>query len=236
MNAASDLRPGPDRPRVVVTVGTDHHPFNRIIGWVNDWLAAHPDQVADFFVQSGSASAVPACRAKQSLDSDELEAVLDSADVIVAHGGPATIAAAWARGVRPIVVPRLPGLGEHVDDHQVTFCRKLAELGRISLAQTSAEFSHCLAAARDCAGERTRVPAADVDAAVSRFGELVDQLVGRPRPRRTLWQRGRAVSHRPASGLVAAAVNTPPEPSTRWNAQIGHVRADAHEMRNAEQE
>ena len=35
------------------------------------------------------------------------------------------------------MVPRLPQLGEHIDDHQVHFSLKLAELGRIRLAQTS---------------------------------------------------------------------------------------------------
>ena len=44
-----------------MTVGTDHHPFDRLIGWTNDWLRAHPEQVPRFFVQSGTASVVPAC-------------------------------------------------------------------------------------------------------------------------------------------------------------------------------
>lgn len=170
--------------RVVVTVGTDHHPFDRLVRWINDWLTAHPEQAPSFFVQSGSASVVPACHGSRSVEAQRLDAMLDGADVIVCHGGPASIAAAWTRGLLPIVVPRLPQLGEHVDDHQVDFSVKLAELDRIWLAQTSAEFSSVMAAAtRDPTCLRASVPAADVDSAVARFGELIEELVSRPRRR-----------------------------------------------------
>jgi UDP-N-acetylglucosamine transferase subunit ALG13 len=187
-----------------VTVGTDHHPFNRLVRWANDWLEVHPEQVPGFFVQSGTASVRLICPGSAFLDAGLLDAALDEADVIVCHGGPATIAAAWDRGRLPIAVPRVPQLGEIVDDHQISFCLKLAKLGRVRLAQTSAEFATLLAeAADDRAAFRARVPAADVGAAVARFGELVDELVGRPRHRLPIIHRGR--QRRPANGAGAAA-------------------------------
>jgi UDP-N-acetylglucosamine transferase subunit ALG13 len=188
----------------VVTVGTDHHPFNRIVGWTNDWLRSHPEQVEMFFVQSGAASVTPACPASQFLDVERMRSVLDVADVIVCHGGPESIATAWARGLLPIVVPRLPQLGEHVDDHQVHFCLKLAELGRVWLAQTPAEFASNLSeATRDHSRLRASVPAADVDAAVERFGQLVEELVRSSRRRRPLWHRSRQVSHHSAASPLS---------------------------------
>jgi UDP-N-acetylglucosamine transferase subunit ALG13 len=192
-----------DRPRVVVTVGTDHHPFDRLITWTNDWLDAHPEQAPGFFVQSGTASVVPSCAAERFLEVGRLDAALGAADVIVSHGGPATIAAAWARGLLPIVVPRVPKLGEHVDDHQVSFAVRLAELGRVRLAQTPAEFTGALAeATSNHARFRPSVPAADVDAAVARFGELVEDLVSRSR-RRLPWRaRQLRASRRPAQGQI----------------------------------
>ena len=39
---------------------------------------------------------------------------------------------------------RRPDLGEHVDDHQVAFSRKVAQLGHIRLARTRAEFDSVL--------------------------------------------------------------------------------------------
>ena len=197
--------------RVVVTVGTDHHPFDRLVHWVNDWLATHPVQAQGFFMQSGSTSVVPACPWSRAAEVQQLDALLDEADVIVCHGGPATIAAAWARSLLPIVVPRLPQLGEHVDDHQVDFSQKLAELGRIRLAQTPAEFASIMAAAtRDPGCLRAGLPAADVDAAVMRFGELVEELVGRPRRDSLLGRQIRRISRRRASVPPAPAVNVLP--------------------------
>ena len=201
----------PASPRIVVTVGTDHHPFDRIVSWTNDWLSRHPDQVADVFVQAGPASVQPACRGSQFLDVTQLDALLDLAEVIVCHGGPGCIADAWARGQVPIVVPRIPELGEIVDEHQIDFCGKLAELGRVWLAQTPAEYASLLEeATRDQARFRSCAPAADVEAAVARFGELVEELVSRPRRRRPLIHRGRRTSRRPGPGSGPAA-----DPGTR---------------------
>jgi len=197
----------PGARRVVVTVGTDHHPFDRLIGWVNDCLARRPEDSAEFFVQSGTASVTPACPWSRFLGTDQLGALLDEAEVIVCHGGPASIASAWARGQVPIVVPRLRRLGEHVDDHQLDFCVQVAEVGRIRLAQTAAAFAEYLdEAARDIRRFRCSPLPGDVDTAVARFGALVEELVGRP-ARRTLLAR-RARWQRPApeagSGLTAA--------------------------------
>ena len=169
--------PGP-APRVVVVVGTDHHPFDRLIDWVNGWLREHPEQAAGFFVQSGTALLTPACPWSRFLDTVRLDALLDRADIIVCHGGPASIANAWSRGQKPIVVPRLRRLGEHVDDHQLDFSRKVAELGRIRLAQTSAVFAGLLEeAARDINGFRDGATESAADEAVARFATLVDELV-----------------------------------------------------------
>ena len=203
----------PAAPRVLVTVGTDHHPFNRLMGWTNDWLGAHPEQTAGFFVQSGTVTVPPACPSSQFLDVETMDGLLDETDVLVCHGGPETIAAAWERGFLPVVVPRLPQFGEHVDDHQLRFALKLAELGRIWLAQSAAEFTACLSdATRDPARLRANVPAAHTDAAVARFGELVEELVRRPRRRLPLRRRASKSPVRPAAGTCFAATSLPPEP------------------------
>lgn len=197
--------PEPAGPRIVVTVGTDHHPFDRLIGWTNDWLGQHPERAQAVFVQSGAASVAPDCPGSRFLEVGHLNTLLDAADVIVCHGGPASIADAWTRGQLPIVVPRMPQLGEHVDDHQVDFCRKVAELGRVRLAQTHSDFARLLdEAARDYTNFRACIPEADLDAAVARFGQLVDELVSRPSRRLPLLHRGRR-TRRPAPGPGAPA-------------------------------
>jgi len=52
---------------------------------------------------------------------DTLAGMIDDASAVVTHGGPASIAMALSAGHVPVVVPRNPAFGEHVDDHQMRF-------------------------------------------------------------------------------------------------------------------
>jgi UDP-N-acetylglucosamine transferase subunit ALG13 len=107
-----------------------------------------------------------------------------SADVIVCHGGSGSIADVLRLGRRPLVVPRRPDLGEHVDDHQITHARLLASTGEIMLAEDrDALEQHLAAALADPASVRVPPATPDIDAAVARFAELVDPLILQP-PRR----------------------------------------------------
>jgi UDP-N-acetylglucosamine transferase subunit ALG13 len=218
---------------VLATVGTDHHQFDRFIEWINGWLGRHPERVAAFFVQSGAASVVPACPGSRFLDVAQLDALLDAADVMVCHGGPGSISDAWERGQVPIVVPRLRRLGEVVDDHQVDFCLKLAELGRVRLAQTPAAFAGLLdEAVHDTRRFRASGAAADVDAAVARFAALVDELVSRPPRRLSLAHRSRRSRRSPKTDNgtpVAVAKQSPgflPAASTNGQASSSSARVD----------
>lgn len=229
--------------RIVATVGTDHHPFDRLIMWINDWLAQHPDQVHGFFVQSGAGSVVPACPSGRFLEAAQLNALLDEADVMVCHGGPGAIADAWERGQVPIVVPRLRRLGEVVDDHQVDFCRKLAALGRIQLAEERTGLAALLDhAIRDHTRFRVTGPAADVDAAVARFGELVEELVGRPSRWPQLIHMGRRIRRSPeiSTGVPAVtgepSLGSVPAASANGYADGSSARADLAGMSNEEGE
>jgi UDP-N-acetylglucosamine transferase subunit ALG13 len=208
--SAADTRP----PRVLVTVGTDHHPFDRLIGWVNGWLEQHPEHADSFFVQSGTASLTPACPTADFLDTHRLGELLDQADVLVCHGGPASIADAWRRGHVPIVVPRLRSLHEHVDDHQLDFCVKVAELGHVRLARTAEEFANFIGEVGEHQHSvRVSRPAGDIDAAVVRFGALVDELVSRPRRRPSLLNLFRRQS--PGQGEFVTEDSGPAVPQPR---------------------
>lgn len=230
-------------PRVVVTVGTDHHPFDRLIEWINDWLGQHPERNPTYFAQSGTTSVTPVCPGSRFLDTEQLGALLDGADVIVCHGGPGSIASAWARGHVPIVVPRLRRLGEHVDDHQLDFCVKFAELGRIRLAQTAADFGDLLdEAAHDRQRFRATGLEGDVSAAVERFAALVDELVARPPRRPLLAHRARRMRAGPkADNVLPAAIGSlppglVPAVRTNWHANGSPACVSIPGMANEEQE
>lgn len=170
-------------PRVVVTVGTDHHRFDRLLTWIDHWAEAHPDVA--ILVQRGTTE-VPAERpsvtAVPMIGYDDLVAAMAGADAVVAQGGPAGIMDARGVGRLPVVVPRRGSLGEHVDDHQVQFTAWMAERGLVRLAADEAELHALL----DRAVEDPttfQIPPDDgaVEETVERFRQVVAPLLGRHR-------------------------------------------------------
>jgi UDP-N-acetylglucosamine transferase subunit ALG13 len=173
-------------PLLLVTVGTDHHPFDRLVRWVDAWLAGGPRELRCLLQTGTSAPPTGPASWQAYLEFDALQAAMGEAAVVVCHGGPGTILGARHMGAVPIVVPRQHRLGEHVDDHQVAFARRLAaEGGEVHLAETEADLHRLLdrvtaEPARFRAGPEVRA----TTAAVREFGRLVDDLVGdRPAPR-----------------------------------------------------
>lgn len=107
-------------PRSIsVLVGTDHHEFSRLVDWADGWAAEHPqDKVT---VQFGHSRAPASAEGHSFMSPAALAELMATSDIVVAHGGPATISGARAAGHIPLVLPRDPALGEHVDDHQQRF-------------------------------------------------------------------------------------------------------------------
>jgi UDP-N-acetylglucosamine transferase subunit ALG13 len=168
---------GPDtgeRPLVFVTVGTDHHPFDRLMGWIDAWLATDAGAGVACLVQSGTSKPPARPEHRDYLSYQEMEDNLDRAAAVVCHGGPASVMMARWAGKRPVVVPREHRLGEHVDDHQVVFSRRLGAEGDITVAQDEQTFRRSLEAALAGAGAvDRRAEESRVAEAVSRFERLV---------------------------------------------------------------
>jgi UDP-N-acetylglucosamine transferase subunit ALG13 len=161
-------------PLVFVTVGTDHHPFDRLVGWIDRWEPPAPVRVV---VQYGTAVAPRAAEGAPFLAPDELAGILRAADAVVCAGGPGAIMEARAAGLRPIVVPRRAGLGEHVDDHQRAFAHFMAGRDLVTLVDDERALQTALdAVARE---PRTyRIVRTDAEAVgVLRIGELIDDLL-----------------------------------------------------------
>jgi UDP-N-acetylglucosamine transferase subunit ALG13 len=177
------LERGLNRPLVFVTVGTDHHPYNRLIHWADDWLAAGGAERAHVFVQHGTSAPPKIARSRDYLPHKDMQAAIAQSTAVVCHGGPSTIMEMRYKGLVPIVAPRNSALGEHVDDHQIRFARRIAQLGTIRLAETREELFALLDMAI-ATPDRFRADNDDTGIAesVHRFEELVDELLRR-RPR-----------------------------------------------------
>ncbi len=172
-----------DRPLVFVTVGSDHHRFDRLVEWVDSWCADRDGDV-DCVVQYGTASVPQHTLGVDYVDHRLLERLLDAADVVVVQGGPMSIVEARQHGKLPLVVPRLARLDEVVDDHQVTFCAKLAAEGHIEVYDDGDSLARRLDSALLEPGglsvEADPAAAARVAGAVARLGRTASQLL-RPR-------------------------------------------------------
>ncbi len=111
---------------VFVTVGTHEDPFDRLVAEIDRLVAA--GDIEDAYIQTGYSKLAPAhCRHDKMIGFDAMQAAMKAARVVVTHGGPASIMQALALGKVPVVVPRQSRHGEHVDDHQCRFARRIAD-------------------------------------------------------------------------------------------------------------
>lgn len=181
-----------DVARVVVCVGTDHHRFDRLVAWMDQWYESRPDPTVECLVQYGASNPPRHAPGVSYLAHDELRRELEQASVVVCHGGPATIAEARRAGHLPLVVARDPTRREHVDDHQQRFARHALGVGLIGLVSTFAELDAALAATLAAGPPRRREPLEEIQAtSVARVGELVESVLAAARGRRGRWPTGR---------------------------------------------
>lgn len=193
------------RVSIVVSVGTDHHPFDRLVDWVERWMTESAVEV-DLFVQHGSSRAPRRGEGVDMMSHDEMLDRYRAADIVITQVGPGSILDAASAGKLPIVVPRRPDLGEHVDGHQIVFGRFMSQRHEALLAEDEAEFGALLTRAASnpaLVAQAPRVsPAPDT---VRTFGDVIDEVMRQP-VGFIRWSRIRAVgSHRTHVGAPLPA-------------------------------
>lgn len=166
---------------ILLLVGTDHHAFQRAVRWADDRQAAHPDE--HVFIQYGKSEAPVRADGAAFLSPEQMREAVAKSDVVITHGGPGTISDARHGGHRPIVFPRDPNHGEHVDDHQQRFAGWCDRRGLVHFAHTVDDLDAAVAAlgATGTRGTATSDPASV--AAISRVGALLDGPRQAPRVR-----------------------------------------------------
>jgi hypothetical protein len=102
-------------------------------------IASERSDLAPFWIQRGVTELPAGWSGSATLVPSELSASIGQADIIITHGGPATISEARAAGKIPIVVPRSRACHEHVDDHQLRYAKHLAAAQEIVLAEDPAD-------------------------------------------------------------------------------------------------
>lgn len=127
------LRRGTAAPDIVVSLGTDHHPFPRLVEWLDQALEQLPE--VSCLLQHGFTRPSERAMNTHRMPRTELLEMYHSAQVVIVQGGPGSILDARLTGHIPLAVPRLAHLGEVVDDHQVAFTRRMVEDGEARLVE-----------------------------------------------------------------------------------------------------
>lgn len=131
---------------ILITVGTEKFPFDRLMKWVNQLIAQNLIQptLEEVIIQYGSCTIIP-----QQVDSYKLlpaskfVSLVEQADVIIAHCGEGTIDLLTSLKKPFILVPRSGQHLEHVDDHQIELAEQLGKQG-VAIANSYSDLASFL--------------------------------------------------------------------------------------------
>jgi UDP-N-acetylglucosamine transferase subunit ALG13 len=118
---------------ILLSLGTHQQPFPRALDLIEP-LALGGERL---LVQHGSTAPrrdMPNTSWVEFMAFDDLVAAMRSAHSVVCHAGVGTIVTAIRAGHVPVVIPRQPERGEHVDGHQMDIASRYAERGLICCA------------------------------------------------------------------------------------------------------
>ncbi|MEO1476443.1 MAG: glycosyltransferase, partial [Pseudomonadota bacterium] len=105
-----------------------------------------PDLPGPVVVQHGHTPFQPTnCKAEAFLTMSAFEHAIRTSELLIIHGGGGGILLALKSGKVPVMVPRRHELGEHIDNHQVSWSRALNDTERVVLVEDTA---HLLDGAR----------------------------------------------------------------------------------------
>lgn len=121
---------------IFVTVGTHEQQFNRLVECV-DQMKEKGLLQEEVIIQTGFSTYEPKyCTWQKLLPFQQMVKNVEQARIVITHGGPSSFIMPLQIGKIPIVVPRQKQYEEHVNDHQVDFCRAVSQRqGNIILAE-----------------------------------------------------------------------------------------------------
>ena len=112
---------------IFVTVGTHEQPFDRLVSAI-DALKGKGVIEEDVIIQTGYSTYEPKhCTWSRLFPYSEMVKNVKDARIVITHGGPSSFIMPLQEGKIPVVVPRQEKYAEHVNDHQVAFCREVQQ-------------------------------------------------------------------------------------------------------------
>lgn len=112
--------------KMVVTLGSSKFSFRRLVEQIHS--IAPPDVEIVWQTGQTDVSDLPISAVKH-MPAKDLEQHMASADLVVAHSGIGSALTTLDMGRRPLLVPREPAHGEHIDGHQAQVAAELVDKG-----------------------------------------------------------------------------------------------------------
>ena len=117
---------------IFLTVGSAD-PFDRMVRAVDEWAASRGR--TDVYAQIGVGQYQPRhIQAVRFMSPAEFRERVHAAQLLLAHAGMGSIITALEAGRPMIIMPKLPRLGEHRNDHQVATAKRLGQRQGIIVA------------------------------------------------------------------------------------------------------
>lgn len=110
--------------KLFVPLGTQRFPFNRLVQELNRLVTEGKYGADEIIMQSSIYDVQPIFQHHNLISVDLFNKFIDSAELVITHGGVNSIISCMKRKKPIVIVPRLMEYGEHVDNHQV----EIAEL------------------------------------------------------------------------------------------------------------
>lgn len=116
---------------ILILLGTQNNSFNRLLEEIQRNID-NGNIKEEVIVQKGYTKFESKdMKMFDELSPDEINKLIEKADIIITHGGVGSIINSITRGKKVIAVPRLKKYNEHVNDHQIEIIDSFNENGYI---------------------------------------------------------------------------------------------------------
>lgn len=163
--------------RIFMSVGTDVHPFERLIIWAEAIVQELGSDRVEIRVQHGHSRTPTVGMSWPMLPRAHMIEEFKAADLVIVSCGPGAVMDARSVGKLPIVVARDHTRGEHVDGHQQAFARHLDATGMARNATTLSELLELINNYVDAPSSFTVQPSEEEPAGIAGFGQRVNELL-----------------------------------------------------------
>lgn len=149
-------------------------PFPRLVDAIARLKASGmlPERVIVQYGDGAPPPAIPGLEARRDIPFDEIQSLLEKADIVLCHGGTGSLITALRAGCRVIAMPRRFDLGEHYDNHQEEITSAFAIRGLIESLRDEQELGAAITRAR---AREPVVATTDHSALVTHLQELMSE-------------------------------------------------------------